>query len=51
MFKVDYSQCCVDAVLVPENELGQEHPVAHFANKLLERETQFSTMEGECYLL
>ena len=31
-----------------KNELGQEHPVAYFAKKVMQRETKFSTVKREC---
>ena len=46
--KADWSQFCCGAVLTQENDLGREHPIAHFAKKLLPRETNCSTVEKEC---
>ena len=48
ILKVDCSQFCCGAVLIEENELGQEYALAYFAKKLLPRETNISTIEGEC---
>ena len=46
--KADCSYFCCGAVLAQENDLGQEHPIAYFAKKLLLRETNCSTVENEC---
>ena len=46
--KTDCSQFCCGAVLTQENDLGQEHPIAYFAKKLLLRERHFGTVEKEC---
>ena len=35
-------------ILTQENDLGREHPIAYFAEKLLPRETNLSTFEKEC---
>ena len=46
--KADCSQFCCGAVLTQQNQFGREHPIAYFANKLLPRETNISTVEKEC---
>ena len=48
ILKVDCPQFYVGAVLVEENEFGQEHPVVNFPKKLLQQETKCSTAEREC---
>ena len=45
--KTDCSQFCCGAVLTQENVLGREHSVAYFAQKLLQQEIHFSTVEKE----
>ena len=45
ILKYDCSQLYIGAILFQENELGQDHPVASFAKKLLQRETKYSTVE------
>ena len=48
ILQTDTSNRGVGAVLSQIDGDGDEHPVAYFSRKLLEREEEYSTIEKEC---
>ena len=48
VLQTDASNRGVGAVLSQSDESGDEHPVAYFSRKLLDREERYSTVEKEC---
>ena len=48
ILQTDASNRGVGAVLSQIDDNGEEHPVAYFSRKLLEREEKYSTIEKEC---
>ena len=48
ILQTDASDHAVGAVLSQLDNDGEEHPIAYFSRKLLEREEKYSTIEKEC---
>ena len=48
ILQTDASERGIGAVLSQKDENGEDHPIAFFSRKLLEREEKYATVEKEC---